>query len=373
MKIATIVGARPQFIKASVVSRAFREMPGMTEVMIHTGQHYDGNMSAVFFQELEMAEPDYNLGIGSGSHGVQTGRQLIAIEEVLLAERPDWVLVYGDTNSTVAGALGAAKLNIALAHVEAGLRSHNRSMPEEINRIVTDHCSNLLFAPTTCAVANLAHEGIGGSSVHHVGDVMYDVALRFGQKASRTSSILDTLGLKPQSFILATVHRAANTDDPKRISIILEALAIVGADMPVVFPVHPRTRSVIERMGLASAVVSKPGWGNVRMLDPLGYLDMLMLEKNAALIATDSGGVQKEAFFYEVPCVTLREETEWRELVDAGWNRLCPPQSPGTVADTIRAAIHTRGQPLDEYGDGHAAERIARILAACQMSRLRCG
>lgn len=406
LKIATIIGARPQFIKASAVSRAFAGSPGTTEVLIHTGQHYDSNMSAVFFQELEIPAPQYNLGIGSGSHGEQTGRQLAAIEQVLLQEKPDWVLVYGDTNSTLAGALAAAKLHIPIAHVEAGLRSFNKAMPEEINRILTDHCSDLLFAPTTTAVENLRREGIPrileplsagsedpgyksapleavgrvpsrgrlpafrvaaetpgiqGTQVHEVGDVMYDVALHYAEQARTKSTILADLHLTPKRFILATIHRAANTDDPQCLRVILEALQTCSETMPVVFPVHPRTRHKLETISTFNFQLSN--FPQLRLVDPVGYLDMVTLEKNAAVIATDSGGVQKEAFFYGVPCVTLRAETEWVELLETGWNRLCPPTSAEAIRDTILAAIGTRGNDLKPYGDGKASEKIATVLA----------
>ena len=361
LKIATIIGARPQFIKASAVSRAFAGRPGTTEVLIHTGQHYDSNMSAVFFQELEIPAPQYNLGIGSGPHGEQTGRQLAAIEQVLLQEKPDWVLVYGDTNSTLAGALAAAKLHLPLAHVEAGLRSFNKAMPEEINRILTDHCSDLLFAPTTTALRNLAREGLDSTRVHPVGDVMYDVALHYAEQARTKSTILADLHLTPKRFILATIHRAANTDDPQCLRVIMEALQTCSETMPVVFPVHPRTRHKLE--SLLAFNFQRSTFPQLRLVDPVGYLDMVTLEKHAAVIATDSGGVQKEAFFYGVPCVTLREETEWVELVEMGWNRLCPPTSAEAIRATILAAIGTRGNDLKPYGDGKASEKIATVLA----------
>lgn len=362
MKIATVIGARPQFIKASAVSRALVENAVTTEVLIHTGQHYDNNMSAVFFQELEIPAPQYNLGVGSGPHGEQTGRQLAAIEKVLIQEKPDWVLVYGDTNSTLAGALAAAKLHIPVAHVEAGLRSFNKSMPEEINRILTDQCSDLLFTPTTAAIGNLAREGIAPQRVHEVGDVMYDVALHYGEKAGARSRILADLQLIPGEFILATIHRAANTDDPERLRIIIEALLTCSETMPVVFPVHPRTRHKLESISTFNTQLS--ACPRLRLLDPVGYLDMVTLEKHAAVIATDSGGVQKEAFFYGVPCVTLREETEWVELVDAGWNRLCPPKSAKTVAETIIGSIGTHGHAIQPYGRGDSAQRIVQVLTS---------
>lgn len=359
MKIATVIGARPQFIKASAVSRALAAIPSVAEILIHTGQHYDSNMSAVFFDELEIPKPHYNLGVGSGLHGEQTGRQLAAIEQVLIKEKPDWVLVYGDTNSTLAGALAAAKLHLPIAHVEAGLRSFKKAMPEEINRILTDHCSDQLFAPSGAAVRNLEREGICFPKVHEVGDVMYDVALHYGEKAARQSTILTELCLQPCRFILATIHRAANTDDPQRLQVIIQALQACSQTMPVVLPLHPRTRSVLEKSG----VVLDLGNQGLKSIPPVGYLDMVTLEKHAAVIATDSGGVQKEAFFYGVPCVTLRDETEWTELVELGWNRLVPTLDSQAITQAILAARGTTGTSAFPYGNGHAAEKIAARLA----------
>ncbi|MEW6273928.1 MAG: UDP-N-acetylglucosamine 2-epimerase (non-hydrolyzing) [Bacillota bacterium] len=358
MKIATVVGARPQFIKAAAVSRVLRSTPGVQEVLVHTGQHYDENMSEVFFGELEIPDPDYNLGIGSGFHGAQTGRMLEAIEQVLLREKPDWVLVYGDTNSTLAGALAAVKLHIPVAHVEAGLRSYNRRMPEEINRVLTDHAADLLFAPTEVAVRNLRREGIPAERIHLVGDVMYDAALYYGEKARRESRVLARLALKPKEYILVTIHRAENTDDPARLHAIVEGLCMVGESVPVVFPVHPRTLRVLELGSL---------WGkaedHLRLIEPVGYLDMVMLEQNARLIATDSGGVQKEAFFYRVPCVTLRGETEWVELVELGWNRLVYPHSAEAVVNGITEGLASPGgEEAEPYGNGRSGELIVQRL-----------
>jgi UDP-GlcNAc3NAcA epimerase len=357
MKVMSIVGARPQFIKAAAVSRAFAAQGNIIEVLVHTGQHFDENMSDIFFAELGILQPAYNLGIGGSSHGAMTGAQLIQIERLLLSEKPDWVVVYGDTNSTLSGALAAAKLHIPIAHVEAGLRSFNRTMPEEINRVLTDQMSALLFAPTATAMRNLAHEGIDPQRCFQVGDVMFDASLYFGELASKKSAILDSLKLKAGNFILATVHRAENTDDLDRLKIILSALEMTSRTLPVVWPMHPRTRKQIETHHLASHIGS-----GVVLIDPVGYLDMLMLERNAALITTDSGGVQKEAFFYGVPCVTLRTETEWVELVDAGWNRLAPPVDSASVVSIISAALGTKGQAVKPYGDGHAGSRIAEII-----------
>jgi len=364
-KIATVVGARPQFIKAATISRSIAKYSSfasytlqLEEILIHTGQHYHGNMSKVFFDELGIPRPNYNLGIGSAPHGAQTGQMLASIEEVLVAERPDSVLVYGDTNSTLAGCLAAAKLRIPVAHVEAGLRSFNRNMPEEINRVLTDHASDLLFAPTQAAVANLKKEGIPEQRIYMVGDVMYDAALYYGSKANRESQILKRLGLEPKSYILATVHRPENADDPNRLKTIFEGLAQVSVDIPVVLPLHPRTRVSLDRWKFIDSDAKR-----LILIEPVGYLDMLSLEKNALLIATDSGGVQKEAFFQKVSCVTLRTETEWVELVDMGWNRLVTPDNPERIALSIRDALVTGPSswtPL--YGDGRSAEKVLAVL-----------
>lgn len=356
MKVLTIIGARPQFIKAAAVSRQLRSCK-LQEVLVHTGQHYDTNMSDVFFEELEIPKPDYNLGIHAGSHGAQTGRMLEEIEKVLLQECPDWVLVYGDTNSTLAGALAAAKLHIPIAHIEAGLRSLNRRMPEEINRVLTDHVSDLLFVPTKSAVVNLQNEGLLEQKIRLVGDVMYDAALFYGEKAERKSRILADLDLGPASYVLATVHRAENTDDPQRLTAIFEGLCEITNSEKVVFPLHPRTRKALENLGLLEKVRDR-----LTLIDPVGYLDMVMLEKNARVIATDSGGIQKEAFFYRVPCVTLRNETEWVELVELGWNRIVSPSSASNISSAIFRA--TIGPAVDEspYGQGNSSKMISVSL-----------
>ena len=353
MKVVSVVGARPQFIKAAPVGKALRAA-GHTEVLVHTGQHYDDGMSAVFFRELDIPEPDINLGVGSGPHGWQTGQMLARVEEVLLTERPNWVLVYGDTNSTLAGALAGAKLHIPLAHVEAGLRSFNREMPEEHNRVLADHCSDLLLCPTQTAVDNLAKEGIT-QGVHLVGDVMYDAVLQFGALARERSTILDDLGLPPKRYLLATIHRPYNTDDPERLRSILEAFVEIGE--LIIFPVHPRTRLRIAEFGLWN--VKRETW-NVKLIEPVGYLDMLMLEQHARLILTDSGGVQKEAYFFGVPCVTLRTETEWVETVEAGWNVIV-----GADREAIVRAVRSfrpKGERPQVFGDGRANQRIADAL-----------
>jgi UDP-GlcNAc3NAcA epimerase len=325
--------------------------------IVHTGQHFDDNMSGIFFRQLEIPEPAYNLGISCGGHGAMTGRMLESIETVLREVQPDWILVYGDTNSTLAAALAAIKLHIPIAHIEAGLRSFNMRMPEEVNRVVADSVSTLLFCPTDTAVENLRHEGYL-SGVHNVGDVMYDASLHMEAIAERESNALDRLDLQKGRFILATCHRAENTDDPARLRAILEALAEVSRELPIVFPLHPRTQKLISQYGFDKITTE------LRVTEPLSYLDMTKLESSAAAIATDSGGVQKEAYFYRVPCITLRDETEWVETVSSGWNRLAPP-TRSEIANEIwdalskRPAAHT--QP---YGNGRAAESILEILAS---------
>jgi len=349
VKIAAVVGARPQFIKAAPVSHEIRQHN--EEVLIHTGQHYDENMSDVFFEALEIPRPDYNLGVGSGTHATQTAEMIKALEEVLTKEKPDFVLVYGDTNSTLAGALAAAKMELPVGHVEAGLRSYNRRMPEEINRIVADHLSTVLFCPTQTAVDNLVREGIT-RGVHLVGDVMYDVALQSAQ-AARSRDVVARLGLKPADYVLVTLHRPQNVDDREVLKDIVEAL--VHAGRTVVFPVHPRTRKNLEAFGLWDLLRSK-----VHVIDPVDYLDFLALLMNAWKVVTDSGGVQKEAYFFGIPCITLRDETEWIETMEDGWNALV-----GTETEDVLDAIknfNPAGTKSKSFGDGHAAERIARIL-----------
>jgi len=356
MKILTVVGARPQFVKAAVVSQALQTNHDCAEVLVHTGQHYDDNMSEVFFKELGIPAPSINLGIGSGGHGEQTGRMLQGLEEAMTSERPDWVLIYGDTNSTLAGALAAVKLHIPVAHVEAGLRSFNRRMPEEINRVVADHVSDLLLAPTEVAVTNLRREGL--QRVELVGDVMYDAALYFGRRAEKESKVLERMNLAPKKYILVTIHRAENTDDPARLRAVFNGLENLASEYQIIAPLHPRTRNALEREGLWSALQNK-----LRFCDPVGYLDMARLEASAALIVTDSGGVQKEAFFHSVGCVTLRDETEWTELVDLNWNRVVPPVTAEKVMDGIRQSLSAGpGQEAKPYGEGNAAQRIAACL-----------
>jgi len=406
MKIVSIVGARPQFIKAAPILRAIQAHNqhhpehGIQEVLLHTGQHYDYNMSKVFFEELNLKEPNYNLAVGSGTHAYQTGEILKRIAAVLLKEKPDIVMVYGDTNSTLAGALGAAKLHIPVAHVEAGLRSYNRQMPEEINRVLTDHVSDILFCPTETAVDNLENEGFtnivnnghlvshlhlhsalatGNTSVRvndeprttnhepvvfNVGDVMYDSVLYNVKLAEKHSKILKRLHFlpnepnEPKSYALATVHRAENTDDPKRLKAIFNALSEVATKTPVVAPLHPRTQKALSRYFSNSELSTLNS--KAMIIEPISYLDMLTLERNAELVLTDSGGVQKEAYWFRVPCVTLRDETEWVETVEAGWNVLVGCD-PGRIVKAVGSAKPGSDQG-DLYGDGRAAGRIVKLM-----------
>lgn len=332
MKIVSIVGARPQFIKAAVLSREIRKEH--TEVLVHTGQHYDANMSDIFFSELDIPVPEYHLGIGSGPHGKQTGEMLAAIEAVLSKECPDWVIVYGDTNSTLAGALAAVKMKMHLAHVEAGLRSFNKSMPEEINRVLTDHAADLLFCPTVTAVENLKEEGIS-QGVYLVGDVMFEAHAWAAEKCRASTGFLDLHGLSPQKYLLATIHRAENTDNPEKLLSILSALSQLG--QLIIWPVHPRTANKLREINWHAPE-------NIRLISPASYLEMVSLEQNARLILTDSGGVQKEAYWTGVPCVTLRDETEWVETVNSGWNRLAGTQTQA-ILDAVRVALDESSRP----------------------------
>jgi UDP-N-acetylglucosamine 2-epimerase (non-hydrolysing) len=350
MKIVSIIGARPQFIKCAPLSRKLRTKH--LEILVHTGQHYDANMSEVFFNELNIPEPDYNLDVGSGYHGDQTGKMLSKIEQVLLKESPDFVLVYGDTNSTIAGALAASKLQIKVVHIEAGLRSFDRSMPEEINRVLTDHISNLLFCPTETAVTNLKVEGIN-DNVYNVGDVMVDAVLYNQKLAEEKSTILDDLKLVQKDFILATLHRPSNTDNFKNLSSIVKALSDVREN--VVFPIHPRTEKYIRQYGLWNILNQ-----NLIVIPPVGYLDMLKLMGNAKKVLTDSGGIQKESYVLGVPCITMRENTEWVETVEAGWNVLV-----GSNYEKIINSIQNfevTGSKSEIFGSGNASEKICQIL-----------
>jgi len=349
VKVVTIVGARPQFVKAAAVSRALRERHA--EILVHTGQHYDYEMSGVFFDGLELPQPNFNLGVGSAGHGQQTGAMLGGIEQVLITEQPEMVLIYGDTNSTLAGALAASKLSIPVAHVEAGLRSFNRRMPEEINRVVADHLSDILLCPSQTAVRNLVDEGVS-RNVHLVGDVMLDV-LNWAKRRvdGKAVEALRSLQLSRRGYLLVTVHRSENTDDTTRLSSILEALAAL--DEPVVFPVHPRTRKVIKELNQALP-------SHVHMIDPLGYLDMVAVTDDARLVLTDSGGLQKEAYWLGVPCITLREETEWVETVATGWNALVGADA-SRITERVRGFAPPDSHPM-LYGDGQSAAKCVDVL-----------
>lgn len=362
MKILTVIGARPQFIKAASVSRVFTNTTGVDEVLVHTGQHFDSNMSEIFFGQLQIPSPTHYLGIHGGAHGEMTGRMLIEIEKILLIERPDGVLVYGDTNSTLASALAAAKLDIPVIHVEAGLRSFNRTMPEEINRILTDHAASLLLSPTDQATANLQHEGVNPTTIVQVGDVMYDSTLVFREFMPELAEVGKIQGLSlNEEYILATVHRQDNTDDPARLEAILRGLGAVAHQINVVLPLHPRTRQRIVHFGLTDLLAP------LQTCEPLGFLDMMRLQVSCAAIVTDSGGIQKEAFFHRKACVTLRDETEWVELVESGWNRISPPLSSNICASVLEA-LGSEGADVTPYGNGDAAERVVletmRFLSA---------
>ncbi|MCD4653896.1 UDP-N-acetylglucosamine 2-epimerase (non-hydrolyzing) [bacterium] len=354
MKIITIIGARPQFVKAAVVSRELRKFA--EEIIVHTGQHYDNNMSQVFFDELKIPKPVYNLGIGSGRHGAQTGAMLSAIEDLCLKVQPDRMLVYGDTNSTLAGTLAAAKLSIPVAHIEAGLRSFNREMPEEINRVMTDHISDLLFCPSQVAVDNLANEGLK-KGVYLTGDVMYEALMRTVDIAEKRSLILSEIGLKKNKYALVTIHRPENTDYPEKLRNIIEALVEVSNFLSVIFPIHPRTKKKMQEYELIGMLENM---NNLILLEPVGYLDMVELEAAAKVILTDSGGIQKEAYWLKVPCVTIRQETEWVETVEQGWNVVT-----GANRDLIINYANLSKKPdnqVDAYwGDG-SVKRIVEQL-----------
>jgi UDP-GlcNAc3NAcA epimerase len=354
MKFVSVVGARPQFIKASVLSRVIRE--NHIEILIHTGQHYDNNMSEIFFDELGIPSPEYNLGIGSGLHGMQTGAMLAKIEQVLLTELPDWVVVYGDTNSTLAGALAASKLHIPVAHVEAGLRSFNRLMPEEINRILTDHISDRLFCPSKTALENLTREGIT-DGVHIVGDLMYHALLYAKENPRYRSEILKRLNLREKQYLLATVHRAENTDDLGRLRNIIEALSSIAE--PVILPVHPRTRQALHKLGFDTDV-GQSIMNNIKLIEPVGYLDMVHLESASRIILTDSGGVQKEAYWLRVPCITLRDETEWVETIENGWNCLVGADRD-KILNTVKNCVIPE-KHVDIYSENSTGEVCLKIM-----------
>ncbi len=352
MKIVTVIGARPQFIKAAAVSREINKYNDIEEIIVHTGQHFDSNMSDIFFKELHIPKPDYNLDINGLSHGAMTGQMLEKIEEVLQKEKPDWTLVYGDTNSTIAGALAASKLHIKTAHVEAGLRSFNMKMPEEINRILTDRISNLLFCPTDQAVENLKNEGFENfdfAKVIKSGDVMQDAAMFYENLAKEPEGIKNK-----KNFILSTIHRAENTDDPKRITEIFKTLNEIAKETPIILPLHPRTKKILKNLNIDTS--------NIEIIDPVGYLQMVWLLKNASLVMTDSGGLQKEAFFFKKPCITLRDETEWVELVENGFNKIV-----GANGEKIKEAYkEMKNKKLDFskdlYGGGEASKKIVKEL-----------
>ncbi len=355
MKVVTIVGARPQFIKAAVISREIAKHQGISEVIVHTGQHFDENMSDIFFEEMQIPTPHYHLDINSMSHGAMTGRMLEKIEEVLLLERPDFVIVYGDTNSTLAGALAAKKLHIRVVHIEAGLRSFNMSMPEEINRILTDRISDILCCPTEQAAKNLSDEGYSNfsSKVVMTGDVMQDAAIFYRERAGSDKSIVSRLGLEGKEFALCTVHRAENADNLDRLRGIIGALNEISGEMEIVFPVHPRTRKIIEKNKLALSC---------KTIDPVGYLDMVNLLTHAKIVLTDSGGLQKEAFFFAKPCVTLRDETEWVELIEGGFNTLAGANQGNIVSSFKKMCLAKPDFTEDLYGAGTAAKRIVVLL-----------
>lgn len=351
MKVLSVIGARPQFIKLAVVSQAIENnRPDVEEIILHTGQHYDANMSQIFFEEMGIPQPDYNLGIGGGTHGENTGRMIEKIEHILLDEQPDLVIIYGDTDSTLAGAIAASKLHIDLAHIEAGLRSYNRRMPEEINRVLADHASDILYTPTATATQNLENEGISPDWIQEVGDVMYDATIHYCKIAENSSDILGQLNLSPGSYVLATIHRAENTNYKERLDTIIAGFSSVPEKF--IWPLHPRTRKNIKRFKIDIP-------HNVTVIDPVGYLDMLLLEKNSRMIVTDSGGVQKEAYFQRVPCITLRNETEWTELVDIGVNRLVTPTSKEHIVESIEKFNMPDNYNESLFGAGNAGKRIA--------------
>lgn len=356
MKVLTVIGARPQFIKAAVVSNALRAR-NIEEFLVHTGQHFDENMSKVFFDEMGISEPQANLGISGGTHGKMTGEMLVEVEKLVIEQKPDWVLVYGDTNSTLAGSLAASKLNVPSAHVEAGLRSDNRNMPEEINRILTDHASDLLFAPTITAFNRLMSEGIDGKKIVRTGDVMLDAAITFQKIALANSTILSDLNLTEQSFALCTVHRAENVDNPKILEWIVNGLNENSKEIPIVLPLHPRTKAKLNEFCLLEKISSA-----IKLIPPVGFLDILVLQSSSSLIITDSGGMQKEAFFQRKPCVTLRAETEWVELLQDGHNRLAIPIVDSIKEKSVNAMKANIDWSVDLYGDGHSSETITDSL-----------
>ncbi|MCW5589276.1 MAG: UDP-N-acetylglucosamine 2-epimerase (non-hydrolyzing) [Legionellales bacterium] len=359
MKIISIVGARPQFIKAAAVSRVLKTKNQIHEEILHTGQHYDENMSSIFFQELSIPLPTYNLGVGSASHGQQTGIMLEKIENILLTKKPNLIVVYGDTNSTLAAALASVKLHIPVIHVEAGLRSFNRYMPEEINRIIVDQVSSVLFCPTETSVSNLLREGIEKDKIHLVGDVMYDAALFYRKSALRKQGILKENKLIEKNYVLATIHRAENTDNITILKLLFQQLNHLARTIPVVMPLHPRTLHILQGYGLLNELTK-----NITLIQPVSYMNMIILESNAKLIVTDSGGVQKEAYFYRVPCITVRDQTEWVELIDSEWNLLVPQAKFNLLNQIIEDRVGHYGKNIELYGAGKAANKIADIICS---------
>ncbi|MBQ7533306.1 MAG: UDP-N-acetylglucosamine 2-epimerase (non-hydrolyzing) [Bacteroidales bacterium] len=374
MKIVTVIGARPQIIKAAALSRAIKEhfKKEVNEVIVHTGQHYDDNMSQVFFDELGIPQPDYNLGVGSASHGVQTAKMIEGIEEILLKEKPDYLVLYGDTNSTLAGAIAASKIHVPIAHIEAGLRSFNKSMPEEINRICCDHCSTLLFSPTATGFKNLIKEGfnpdnkrrftIDNPGIYHCGDVMYDNSKYFANIADTKSQILDKEGLRGTGYMLCTIHRDNNTDQPERLNAIFKALLKISECKMVVLPLHPRTSKLLNtnlEKDLYDKITNNK---NIKILPPASFLDMIVLERHAQMVVTDSGGVQKEAFFFQKPCLILRSETEWKEIVECG-AAVITDADENKIIDSFNNFVENPPHKFPEiFGDGKAAEFICKEM-----------
>lgn len=374
MKILTVIGARPQIIKAAALSRAIKQHfnKEMQEIIVHTGQHYDANMSQVFFDELGIPQPDYNLGVGSASHGVQTARMIEGIEEILLKEKPDYIVLYGDTNSTLAGAIAASKIHVPIVHIEAGLRSFNKSMPEEINRICCDHCSTLLFSPTATGFKNLINEGfnpdnkkkftIDNPGIYHCGDVMYDNSKYFANIADKKSKIIDKEGLIGTDYILCTIHRDNNTDQPERLNAIFRALLKISEDKKIVLPLHPRTSKLL-KINLKEELFDKiTNNENIKILPPASFLDMILLERHSQMVITDSGGVQKEAFFFQKPCLILRSETEWREIVDCGAAAIADADEEKIIEFHNKFVENQQHNYPEIFGDGNAAEFICKEM-----------
>ena len=363
MKIVTVIGARPQIIKAAALSRAIRQhfSKEVQEVIVHTGQHYDDNMSQVFFEELDIPQPKYNIGVGSESHGVQTARMIEGIEDILLKEKPDCIVLYGDTNSTLAGAIAASKIHIPIVHIEAGLRSFNKAMPEEINRIVCDHCSTLLFSPTATGYKNLINEGIT-TGIYHCGDVMYDNSKYFANIADKKSLIIDKEGLRGIDYVLCTVHRDNNTDQPERLNAIFKALLKISESKMVVMPLHPRTSKLLKtnlQEDLFDKITNNP---NIKILPPASFFDMIVLERHAQMIITDSGGVQKEAYFFQKPCLILRSETEWKEIVECG-AAVITDADEHRIVESYNNFIENPPHNYPEiFGDGNAAVFICKEM-----------